>query len=225
MPPRGFTLVELLVVIGIIAVLIALLLPLTKRARESAQLTACQSNLRQIGAAMQMYANENKDKFPDGITTGNFAYRVRPGLVSVNQAGALVETYGMAAVLHGIAPQQDLSQGLPRPARYIASDSEVWVCPSQPERMAAYRNTYAFHLRDDVNSAYRSRNPNTIMVWDNFTLKPGLSGFRGPFSGYVIPTKEQSFTHRAPRGKMRAVVELYSGGHVGLRELKDPNEG
>jgi hypothetical protein len=91
--------------------------------------------------------------------------------------------------------------------------------------MAAYRNTYAFHLRHDVNSGYRSKHPDTLMVWDNFTLKPGLSGFRGPFSGYVIPTDQRTYTHRAPRGKYRAVVELYSGGHVGLRELKDPNEG
>jgi hypothetical protein len=172
-----------------------------------------------------MYANYNRDKFPDGITTGNFAYRVRPGLMSVRQAGALPETYGLAAVLHGIEPQQDLSGGLPRPVRYIPADSEVWVCPSQPDKMADYRNTYAFALRDDPTSIYRSRNPDTLMVWDNFTLKPGLSGFRGPFSGYVIPTAERTYTHRAPRGKHRAVAELYVGGHVALRELKDPNEG
>jgi prepilin-type N-terminal cleavage/methylation domain-containing protein len=64
----GFTLVELLVVIGIIAVLISILLPTLGRARESAKRTQCLSNLRQIAVFMNMYANQYKGVVPIGYS-------------------------------------------------------------------------------------------------------------------------------------------------------------
>jgi len=60
----GFTLVELLVVIGIIAVLVALLLPSLNRAREQAHAAACLSNMRQLAMAAGMYADDNRGRFP-----------------------------------------------------------------------------------------------------------------------------------------------------------------
>jgi prepilin-type N-terminal cleavage/methylation domain-containing protein/prepilin-type processing-associated H-X9-DG protein len=62
---RGFTLAELLVVIGIIATLVALLLPAVIRAREQSRRSACLSNLRQLGLAMTMYANNHRDRLPN----------------------------------------------------------------------------------------------------------------------------------------------------------------
>jgi prepilin-type processing-associated H-X9-DG protein/prepilin-type N-terminal cleavage/methylation domain-containing protein len=61
---RGFTIVELLVVLGMIAVLAALLTPSVKKAREQANQVVCASNLGQIGKAFTMYAQDNGERFP-----------------------------------------------------------------------------------------------------------------------------------------------------------------
>jgi len=75
MKKRGFTLVELLVVIGIIALLIGVLLPALSRARDRANKTKCLANLRTLGQAMLMYANAHKDRLPNTnppLTTSDY---------------------------------------------------------------------------------------------------------------------------------------------------------
>jgi prepilin-type N-terminal cleavage/methylation domain-containing protein/prepilin-type processing-associated H-X9-DG protein len=93
MPPcrRGsaaaFTLIELLTVIAIIGILAAILIPTVGKVRESARSTQCISNLRQIGSAIQLYADSNRGKMPGPLFGGqgpqyNTANGGSPGVLS-----------------------------------------------------------------------------------------------------------------------------------------------
>ena len=79
---KGFTLVELLVVVAIIALLVSILLPALGRAKEQVKLTLCTSNVRSIGVAWRMYAGEN-NAFPPMLsgskTAGAYADALRMG--------------------------------------------------------------------------------------------------------------------------------------------------
>ncbi len=88
---RAFTLVELLIVIGIIAVLIGLLLPSLNKAREHSRRTNCLANLRSIGQALFMYANTYRDRLPNGNPPGVYIDYDGSNRVMVDFAGELRE--------------------------------------------------------------------------------------------------------------------------------------
>ncbi|MFM7243528.1 MAG: type II secretion system protein [Planctomycetaceae bacterium] len=198
--PGGFSLVELLVVVAIIAALVGLLLPALQITRERARLLSCSNDLRQIGLAAHVYRDVRRGLFPDADTTGNFSYRMAPGMKSPNDRNARPEIYGLEAVLVDLA--------------IVPAESGLWICPSQTPEMRDYRNTFAF----SIAATLKKRNPPnqgaTLFVWDNYSLYPGLSGFRGPFLGYSIPTAKRMAPHVGSFIGPVGYNALYLDGHT-----------
>jgi len=121
---RGFTLVELLVVIAIIAVLVALLLPAVQAAREAARRTGCQSGLRQLAMAALNYESSER-RLPTGGAMApeehQAGYAWRVAILPMLEESSLYEEVGPLA--DGRLTQRRPATGPPA----------VFVCPSEPE--------------------------------------------------------------------------------------------
>jgi prepilin-type N-terminal cleavage/methylation domain-containing protein len=124
----AFTLVELLVVIGIIAVLISLLLPALNNAREHARRAQCQSNLRQQGVYLQMYLNQFKGCMPVGV------WQERADLGYV-----LWQNTNLFCVGMGLIPASGIVSPDPVNTK-DAGDGRIFYCPTQTNAGTGYND-------------------------------------------------------------------------------------
>ncbi len=167
---RGFTLVELLVVIGIIAVLVSLLLPSLGRVRRSAVATQCLSNLKQLGVAMQMYINDNKGSFTPRFSSG-IGYRTG----AWNQVGdpdLYVSWDDLLGAYDGRKLTQDEMRLSYAPKRLTSADN-VWRCGEDDGIRAA-----ASGFANLVNPRSYGINSRIVSVWSPHPVVSGASMYR-----------------------------------------------
>lgn len=145
--PAGFTLVELLIVMAIIAILATILFPVFASARDRARQAACSSNMKQIYLGYKMYAQDYDGKYALSAVMGGSSYRY------------VDDVYSLPTIMSG----------------YIKSN-DVWFCPSQKQSMKdAGMPGYWWVINDaqlkTPDTFENGTSATNILLWENYAYK------------------------------------------------------
>lgn len=128
--PHAFTLTELLVVLAIVGILVAIIIPILSSARSSARASQCKSNLRQVGVAALLYAQENKGFFPPGRTGWSAAQYWPAWLGDIKYNSTNTDQIFTCPSMYSEENYYSLNLGTPRGTIYATYAANTNLCGS-----------------------------------------------------------------------------------------------
>lgn len=225
LPRRAFTLLELLVVIAILAILAALLLPALTSAKAKARRTACLSNLRQIGIAIQSYADENDGNIPYGPQAPPFTSPL-DFYPSTGAPTSLISLSGGAPVALGLLLKQQL--GAQTKALFCPGNDQPLDAAAQLANVGTRQAQCSYYYRHGGNTQLFD-SPYTNVVPEHIQLdRLGDNRNGSPIRALVIDTMflcppELALFNVKPRTHHRQKFAdiLFSDGHAVSRPNAD----